>query len=97
MDAMGMAYGELLCDRDLVLLQLHAHAASPEDPALLDASRKGFARLVELVERETGASPEEVGSFFATGMLMNVMAALDAGSVRAHWARVLAGYCLKDA
>ena len=94
--AMGQAYGALLSDRNLVLLQLHAHAASPDDPALLEASRSGFARLVELVESETGADAARVGSFFATGMLMNVMAALDAGSVRAHWAQVLADHCLVD-
>ena len=93
--AMGHAYGELLSDRNLVLLQLHAHAASPDDPALLDASRRGFARLVEFVESESGGDTERVGRFFATGMLMNVIAALDAGSSRSHWAQTLTEYCMK--
>jgi AcrR family transcriptional regulator len=94
--AMGMAYSELLADRQLLLLQLHSHAAAAEDEAIRTAARKGFERLVELVERETGADPVLVGRFFATGMLMNVMAALDAGSVSEHWADVLANYCKSD-
>jgi len=91
--AMGMAYSDLLEDRELLLVQLHSHAAAGEDPAIRSSARKGFERLVGLVERETGADPVLVGRFFATGMLMNVMAALDAGSVTEHWAEVLASYC----
>jgi AcrR family transcriptional regulator len=94
--AMGMAYSELLEDRELLLLQLHSHAAAAEDQAIRDAARKGFERLVGLVERETGMDPAIVGRFFATGMLMNVMAALDAGSLDDHWADVLANYCRTD-
>jgi AcrR family transcriptional regulator len=91
--AMGIAYGELLDDRELLLLQLHSHAAAAEDPVIREAARKGFERLVRLVERESEADPVLVGRFFATGMLMNVLAALDAGSVHEHWADVLASYC----
>jgi AcrR family transcriptional regulator len=94
--AMGRAYHALLADRELLLIQLHSHAAAAEDPAIRDAARQGFERLVELVERESGADPLSVGRFFATGMLMNVMAALDAESQDAHWAEVLTGYCRSD-
>jgi AcrR family transcriptional regulator len=94
--AMGDAYAVLLQDRELLLLQLHSHAAAAEDEAIRAAARKGFARLVELIERETGMEPNIVGRFFATGMLMNVMAALDAGSVNEHWVDVLTDYCLDD-
>jgi hypothetical protein len=90
---MGLAYSELLEDRELLLLQMHSHAAAANDDAIRDAARKAFERLVALVERETGMDPVMVGRFFATGMLMNVMAALDAGSVDEHWADVLANYC----
>jgi AcrR family transcriptional regulator len=95
--AMGSAYGELLQDRELLLVQLHSHAAAAEDEAVRETARKGFARLVELVERETGADRATVGRFFATGMLMNVMAALDASSAGAHWSETLTNYCLSDA
>jgi AcrR family transcriptional regulator len=94
--AMGLAYSELLDDRELLLVQLHSHAAAAEDKAVRDAARRGFERLVALVEGETGLDQVMVGRFFATGMLMNVMAALDAGSVKGHWADVLANYCRTD-
>src|SRR3954454_3581147 len=73
MGAMGMAYSELLEDRELLLVQLHSHAAAAEDEAIRTAARNGFKRLVDLVERETGMEKTVVGRFFATGMLMNVM------------------------
>jgi len=88
--AMGAAYTGLLGDRELLLNQLHAHAAC-DDPAIRDQMRRGFARLVEIVERETGASAEEVRDFFAHGMLLNVLAAMGASDVDAHWAKVLLG------
>jgi AcrR family transcriptional regulator len=94
--AMGLAYSALLEDRELLLIQLHSHAAAAEDEAIRDSARKGFERLVALVEHESGMDATAVGRFFATGMLMNVMAALDAGSLNDHWADVLANYCKTD-
>ena len=88
MHAMGAAYIGLLGDRDLLLNQLHAHAAC-DDPAIRDQMRRGFARLVELVEQESGAGPEDVRNFFAQGMLLNVLAAMQAQDVDDHWAQVL--------
>ena len=86
--AMGMAYIGLLGDRHLLLNQLNAHAAC-DDPAIREQVRRGFAQLVELVERESGASAEEVRNFFAQGMLLNVLAAMQAQDVDEHWAQVL--------
>ena len=86
--AMGKAYVGLLGDRHLLLNQLHAHAAS-DDPSIRDQMRRGFARLVEIVEREAGADPDEVHDFFARGMLLNVLAAMQAQDVDEHWAQVL--------
>jgi AcrR family transcriptional regulator len=97
--AMGRAYRELLADRELLLVQMHAHAASADDEAVQQAARAGFERLIDLVERETGAKPEMIGRFFATGMLMNVIAALDAFSAAEageHWAQALTAFCLDE-
>ncbi len=88
--AMGCAYVGLLADRNLLLNQLHSHAAS-DDPAIRDQMRACFARLVELVERESGADPDQVRVFFAHGMLLNVLASMGAEDVDAHWAKVLLG------
>jgi AcrR family transcriptional regulator len=89
MEAMGQAYAELLDDRELLLMQLHSFAASPSIPEVREAARECFARLVDLIERSTDATPEEIRAFFAGGMLMNVMSAIDGGRSGAHWAQVL--------
>ena len=88
LQAMGLAYAGLLGNRNLLLNQLHAHAAS-DHPDIRDQMRRGFARLVELVEQESGADADEVRRFFAHGMLLNVLAAMDAAGVDEHWAHVL--------
>jgi AcrR family transcriptional regulator len=88
--AMGLAYIGLLADRDLLLGQLHAFAACEDEPVRTEM-RRSFARLVELVERESGATPDEVRTFFAHGMLLNVLAAMRAEDADAHWADVLLG------
>jgi AcrR family transcriptional regulator len=88
--AMGAAYVGLLADRELLLGQLHAFAAC-DDKAVRTEMRRGFARLVELVEQESGAGAEEVRAFFAHGMLLNVLAAMRAEDSDAHWANVLLG------
>jgi len=90
LSAMGRAYVGLLADRNLLLNQLNAHAAS-DDPAIRDQMRACFARLVELVERESGADAEQVRVFFAHGMLLNVLASMGAQDVDEHWAQVLLG------
>jgi AcrR family transcriptional regulator len=86
--AMGAAYVGLLGDRHLLLNQLHAHAAC-DDPAIRTQMRRGFARLVEIVERETGAEPQDVRNFFAHGMLLNVLAAMQAQDLDEHWVHLL--------
>jgi len=86
--AMGRAYVTLLADRNVLLVQLHSHAAC-DDEAVRDEMRHGFEQLVELVERETGAGPDAVRGFFAEGMLLHVLAAMSAEQVDARWARVL--------
>lgn len=88
--AMGAAYTALLHeDRDLLMLQLHAHAASPTSPQIRDAMRAGFARLHAFVAESTDATPEDITRFFARGMLCNVIAALDAWELDEPWAVAL--------
>jgi AcrR family transcriptional regulator len=86
--ALGDAYDGLLEDRELLLSQLHAHAAASE-PAIGQAMRDCFARLYDLVKRESARPDDEIRAFFAQGMLLNVMAAIDAPSSGQHWAKVL--------
>jgi AcrR family transcriptional regulator len=89
--AVGAAYiGLLAADRNLLLVNMHAHAAC-DDEAIRDEMRRGFETLVELIERESGAGPDEVRAFFAHGMLLNVLAAMRAEDDDSHWAQVLLG------
>jgi AcrR family transcriptional regulator len=76
LSSMGHAYVELLADRDEILVQMQAHAAAG-DPALREPVRQEFLRLTEDVRRMSGASMEQVVAFFAKGMLLNVVAALE--------------------
>jgi len=73
--AMGDAYAALLGDRNKLLMQHQAYAAC-DDPEIRAVVRRRYARIYELVRQLTGADEEELTSFFATGMLMNVAAAI---------------------
>jgi AcrR family transcriptional regulator len=88
-EAMGESYSALLADRRLLLTQIHEHAAAAAMPEVAEASRRMFAHLFELVQRETGAEPEALQQFFAHGMLMNVMAAIGAQDDDGPWAQAL--------
>ncbi len=86
MASMGDAYKELLSERDLLLVQMHAYAAS-SDPEIRKAAREGFRHLWSVVEQLTGLHEEWVRRFLAQGMLMNVLAAFDAAALDESWAR----------
>jgi AcrR family transcriptional regulator len=84
LEAMAAAYERLLDDRILLLLQMQAYAAC-DDPEIRAATRAGFKKLWELVERLTGLPFQTVVDFFAAGMLMNVAAAMDLRAVDERW------------
>jgi AcrR family transcriptional regulator len=86
LEAMGEAYGELLRDRDQLMLQLQAYAAC-NDPDIGAVTRREFGRLWRDVSRHSGVDEERLQQFFAMGMLMNVMAAMDATSHAATWVK----------
>ena len=77
---MGAAYVALVEDRYRLLFQLQAFAAAA-DPELRPEIARSFKSLVDDVRRVSGASPEQVTSFFACGMLINVAMALDLSEV----------------
>jgi len=84
LEAMGDEYERLLDNRTLLLLQMHAYAAS-EDPEIRAVTRAGFKRLWTMVERVSGLPFDRVVQFFAMGMLMNVAAAMDLPAVDERW------------
>jgi AcrR family transcriptional regulator len=75
--AMGHAYvDELLPDRHAILMMMQGHAAAA-DPEIQEHVRARYGDVVSVVAELSGATTDEIWSFFATGMLLNIVAALD--------------------
>ncbi|MFJ7586816.1 TetR/AcrR family transcriptional regulator [Streptomyces sp. NPDC097617] len=87
--AMGDAYALLISNNDLMLIQLHAQAAAVSEPAVREAVRQGYARLVEYVRGASGAAEVQVQEFFARGMLCHLIVSMGADEVDAPWTRTL--------
>jgi len=90
LEAMGLAYGQMLTDSDrqLLHLQMQTYAATAE-PEVREAAQRGYAGLFELVQRESGADDDTLREFFGIGMLMNVLASIGALEVDAPWTQAL--------
>ncbi len=88
LEAIGRAYRRRIAEdpRD-VRAQLQAYAAC-DDPEICEVVRRGFGRLVELVESK-GVSGAEVMAFFARGMLVNVIVAMGLFDAQDGWAKRL--------
>jgi AcrR family transcriptional regulator len=93
--AMGEAYLALLLDRSRLQAQMQAYAAC-DDPEVCAAVREGFGDLVTWVERVSGLAPAELSSFFARGMLLNVVASMDLLHSDEPWARRLVDGCREN-
>jgi len=94
--AIGTRYREqLLADRTYLRAQMQAYAAC-DDPEICAVVREGFGDLVAYVERVSGLPPEHVAQFFATGMLLNVLASMDLGEAGVPWAQRLLEGCDKQ-
>jgi len=85
--AMGASYQGLLADRTFLLGQLQAYAAC-DDPDVRAAARQGFHDVWIWVEQATGLPDVRLREFFAMGMLLNTVAALDLPALGDRWARV---------
>jgi AcrR family transcriptional regulator len=92
LDAMGEAYVGLLGDRSRLMAQMQAYA-SCDDPEVRAVVREGYGDLFTWVERVSGLGPDELGRFFAKGMLLNVVASMDLLHSDEPWARKLVDGC----
>jgi AcrR family transcriptional regulator len=96
--AMGEAYRELIADRERLQLMLQCMAAAADDPDIREGMRRIWRELVELVERVGGGTPEEVSTFFARGMLLNMLNAMRLFDEPTPWGdRLIAGCSVEDA
>ncbi len=91
---MGHAYVNLLTEREQLLLQMQAYAACA-DPEVCRLVRDRWLELNKIVGKLSGAQPEEVTRFLATGMLLNVSACMQLplpSKAQAHdWAHQVLG------
>jgi AcrR family transcriptional regulator len=95
--AMGDAYIALLEeDPRRLTLQMHMYAASGE-PEIRDVARDGYGELVRFVEQASGASKDRISQFFARGMLINVIAAMQVRHAGIDWADRLMEGCRSGA
>lgn len=72
---LASAFKQLLDSREFLAMLLHGFAASA-DPAVGAVVRERFGRIYELVKELSGAEPEDVRRFLATGMLLTVLASM---------------------
>lgn len=91
LSAMGGAYAELIADRSLLMLQVHAQSAA-DVPEIGDALRRGLGRVTAFAKERSGGSDEAVQRFIAYGQLCHliVTTGLDADPhAAAPWAGIL--------
>ena len=85
LEAIGQEYVEnVISDRTRLKAQLQAYAAC-DDPEIREVVRNGYGDLVTFVE-VSPASRRTGHGFFAHGMLINVIAAMDLQASREPWA-----------
>lgn len=100
LERMGKAYVALLQDRELLLFQMQSYAAC-SDPDIRAHVRQRYGETLEIAGRLSGEGPAELWRFFATGMMLNVVASLDLDEISGEqqWAACWAspGAWLTDA
>jgi AcrR family transcriptional regulator len=91
LEAMGEAYTGLIENRERLQLMMQCFAGC-DDPDVREGVRRVWSDLVELAERASGESPEVISAFFAKGMLLNVMNAMQLFEDPTPWGdRLIAG------
>ncbi|HEY2565692.1 MAG TPA: TetR/AcrR family transcriptional regulator [Acidimicrobiales bacterium] len=88
MHAMGAAYIELLQDPDLLQVQLHGFAAAAGDADIARACREGFHTLWHFIHERAEVDEDELRNFFAHGMLLSVLSAINMLAIPEPWAQV---------
>ena len=82
------AYVDLIADRDLIMLQVHAQSAC-EVPEIRAAVQRGISTIVRSVKVATGAEDPAIQQFLAYGQLCHLIVQADLDGVDAEWARTV--------
>ncbi len=85
---MGGAYAELIADKSLLMLQVHAQSAT-DIPEIAEAVRRGLARVTEFAKSRSGAADQQVQRFIAFGQLCHLITTLELDGNDSAWAAIL--------
>jgi len=85
---MGEAYAELIANRDLLLLQVHAQSAATV-PEIGSALRDGLGAITTFAKSRSGASDEAVQRFIAYGQLCHLIVTSGIEDATEPWAMIL--------
>ncbi|MFE3560704.1 TetR/AcrR family transcriptional regulator [Streptomyces sp. NPDC059193] len=88
LDALTSSYDQIIADRDVLRILMHAQCAANE-PVIGDAVRACYAKQVEYVRAVSGATDEQIRRYFADGLLINTITAIEATHLDTPWARTL--------
>lgn len=88
LEKIGVSYADILRDRNLMLVQLHAYSASVV-PAIREAVRRGIQQVIEYIQQETGVSEDEIKQFIGQGLVATISVALGIEYLDEPWAKAL--------
>lgn len=88
LDAMGGAYAELIANRSLLMLQVHAQSAV-QVAEIRESLRRGIARVTRYASTRSGADDAAVQRFIAFGQLCHLIVTMGIETDAADWARIL--------
>ncbi|AYF73525.1 TetR/AcrR family transcriptional regulator [Nocardia yunnanensis] len=85
---MGGAYAELIADKSLLMLQVHALSAA-DVPEIAEGVRRGLRRVTEYAQSRSGGTGEQVQHFMAYGQLCHLITTLGLDASDGAWATAL--------
>lgn len=88
LDAMGGAYAELIADRALLMLQVHAQSEA-HVPEIGAALRHGLQQVSTYAKKRSGAADTDIQRFIAYGQLCHLIVTTGLENDPAAWARTL--------
>jgi AcrR family transcriptional regulator len=86
--SMGGAYADLVTDRTLLMLQVHAQSVA-EIPEIGDALRNGLKRVTTFAKSRSGADDAAVQRFMAYGQLCHLIVTARIDEIPETWAILL--------
>jgi AcrR family transcriptional regulator len=87
-DAMGLAYAELISDRTLLMLQVHAQSVA-DIAEVRQALRAGLATVTRFAKARSGASDDAIQRFIAYGQLCHLIVTAGIDDIPDEWAKML--------